>query len=61
MTFGLYDTFANPQGCHIIREALYVKYTQVSALVISCIQDMPTYKGTISDLQGDQAMVGWLL
>ena len=21
MTFGLHDTFANPQGCHIIREA----------------------------------------
>ena len=24
MTFGLYDTFANPQECHIIREALYL-------------------------------------
>ena len=23
MTIGLYDTFANPQGCYIIREALY--------------------------------------
>ena len=23
MTFGLYDTFVNPQGCHIIQEALY--------------------------------------
>ena len=23
MTFGLYDTFANPQECHIIREDLY--------------------------------------
>ena len=23
MTFGLYATFANPQGCHIIRGALY--------------------------------------
>ena len=23
MTIGLYDTFANLQGCHIIREALY--------------------------------------
>ena len=23
MTFGLYDTFPNPKGCHIIREALY--------------------------------------
>ena len=23
MTFGLYNTFDNPQGCHIIREALY--------------------------------------
>ena len=24
VTFGLYDTFANPKGCHIIREALYI-------------------------------------
>ena len=23
MTIGLYDTFANPQGCHITRGALY--------------------------------------
>ena len=23
MTIGLYETFANLQGCHIIREALY--------------------------------------
>ena len=25
MTIALYDTFANPRGCHIIREALYIK------------------------------------
>ena len=25
MTLGLYDTFSNPQGCHINRGALYSK------------------------------------
>ena len=26
MTFGLFDTFYNPQGCHIIQEALYLEW-----------------------------------
>ena len=29
MTIGLYDTFANPQGCHIIRGALYTYQNEV--------------------------------
>ena len=32
MTFGLYDTFANSQGCHIIRKALYLKVMHAEKL-----------------------------